>query len=196
MKIIDVSLKWAKGLSVRKRTDAIVLHHAAGNGGIYDIHNMHIKQNGWIGIGYHFYVRKDGSIYRGRPIEKMGAHAEGFNDSTIGVCFEGNFEKERMSDYQKEAGRFLIAHIRESYGKMLPIKRHSDLSATACPGKHFPFDDIGNVSEDDTVTKMFDDGIISLANVPNWEVFLSGRAKVPGEYVRTIVERYQKKVKE
>ncbi len=195
MKIIDVALKWAKGLTTRKRTEAIVLHHAAMKGSIYDVHNLHIKQNGWSGIGYHFYVRQDGSIYRGRPIEKMGAHAEGYNDSTVGICFEGNFEKEKMSNYQLEAGRFLIAHIRECYGKHLPIKKHSSICATACPGKHFPFEEIENVSADEVVTKMFDDGIITLSNVENWEVFLSGKAKVPGEYVRAIIERYQKKVK-
>ena len=192
MEIIDIEYFWAKGMTPRKKTEAIVIHHRCGNGDVMSIHNSHIK-NGWSGIGYHFYIRKDGSIYRGRPIEAKGAHAEEHNDYTIGVCFEGNFEKEKMCSAQLDSGRKLIAHIREGYGKHIPIKRHSDLCATACPGKKFPFDEVDNVSSDMIVTKMFDEGIISLSNVHNWEIFLSGKAKVPGEYVRAIVERYQNK---
>ena len=194
MKIIDSNFFWAKGFTARKKTDAIVLHHRAGNGDVMSIHNGHIKNNGWAGIGYHFYVRKDGTIYRGRPVDMMGAHAEGHNDHTVGICFEGNFESEKMGKAQKEAGRWLVAHIRECYGKKLDVLRHSDLCATACPGRNFPFEDIERVSDDEVVCRMFEDGIITLSNVFNWEIFLSGKAKVPGEYVRAIVERYQKKV--
>ena len=110
MEIIDVNYRWNGSLSSRSKTDAIVLHHRAGSGDVMSIHNGHVKQ-GWVGIGYHFYVRKDGSIYRGRPIEKMGAHAEGHNNHTIGVCFEGNFDVESMTTEQMESGRELINKI-------------------------------------------------------------------------------------
>ncbi|EKC77056.1 protein containing N-acetylmuramoyl-L-alanine amidase, family 2 domain protein, partial [human gut metagenome] len=41
--------------------------------------------NGWAGAGYHFLVRKDGTIYRLRPEDKVGAHAYGSNYNSIGV---------------------------------------------------------------------------------------------------------------
>ena len=51
-------------------------------------------KNGWAGIGYHFVIRKDGTIERGRPLSVVGAHAQGDNLHTIGICMAGNFEKE------------------------------------------------------------------------------------------------------
>ena len=191
MEVLDVNYRWNGSLSSRNKTDAIVLHHRAGNGDVLSIHNGHVK-NGWVGIGYHFYVRKDGSIYRGRGLDKMGAHAEGHNNHTIGICFEGNFENEEMGKEQFEAGRELINHIEECYGKRLAVYRHSDLMATACPGKNFPFDEMTKVSKDELVTRMHRDGVISRENVRNWELFLSGKVKTPYKYIRTIIERYQK----
>ena len=190
MNIIELNYKWKGTLSTRTKTDLIVLHHAAMNGDAYAIHNVHL-QNGWAGIGYHFYIRKNGDIFRGRPIEKMGAHAQGHNNHSIGICFEGNFEKEKMTDAQVESGRELIEHIRNCYSAILPIAKHSDLNATACPGKNFRLDDITAISVDKTVNQMYLDGIISVENVKNWEMFLNGQ-KPKSEYVKTIIQRYQK----
>ncbi len=193
MKIYDTEFNFTGGLLNRPLTDMIVLHHRAGNGDVLSLHNGHIK-NGWSGIGYHFYVRKDGSIYRGRPIEKIGAHTEGYNSKSVGICFEGNFEEEKMAKEQIASGRLLIAHIRESYSNRLKVVRHSDLKNTLCPGKEFPFHELNKVSDDETVLKMYEDGIITFGNVSNWELFLSGKAKAKGEYIRSIIRRYQKKI--
>lgn len=51
-------------------------------------------KDGWAGIGYHFVIRKDGTIERGRPLSVVGAHAQGDNLHTIGICMARNFEKE------------------------------------------------------------------------------------------------------
>ncbi|MBP9551198.1 MAG: N-acetylmuramoyl-L-alanine amidase, partial [Veillonella sp.] len=53
-------------------------------------------KNGWAGIGYHFVIRKDGTIERGRPLSVVGAHAQGNNLHTIGICMARNFEKEHV----------------------------------------------------------------------------------------------------
>lgn len=190
MNIIELNYNWKGNLSSRQKTDLIVLHHRGGNGDAYSIHNLHL-QNGWSGIGYHFYIRKDGSIYQGRPIEKVGAHCTGHNNHTIGVCFEGDFENEGMTNAQINSGRDLIEFIRYKYSAVLPLARHSDLYATKCPGKHFDLDAITAISVDKTVNQMYCDGIISVENVKNWEMFLNGQ-KPKSEYVRTIIERYQK----
>ena len=65
----------------------VVLHHRAGNGTVESIHAQHLK-NGWAGIGYHFYIRKDGTVYEGRPIAYVGSHCKGNNSCSIGVCLE------------------------------------------------------------------------------------------------------------
>lgn len=192
MKIVDVAYSWKGTLLKRSLTEAIILHHRGGSGDVASIHCEH-SNKGWAGIGYHFYVRKDGTVYRGRPIERVGAHAEGHNSYSVGICFEGNFEKENMTDKQIASGRKLIAHIEECYGKRMKILRHSDVCATACPGKNFPFEEITKVSKDELVARMFSDGIISIENVRNWELFLSGKARPDYKWIRAIIERYQRR---
>ena len=141
MKILRENLTFGD-MSVRKSTKKIVLHHAAAKKcSVADIHRWH-KENGWSGIGYHFLVRKDGKVYEGRPITKVGAHAYGYNGDSLGICFEGNFEVEKMPDVQKEAGKELVAYVLKKYPSITRIVGHRDLMATACPGKNFPFDEI------------------------------------------------------
>ena len=140
MKINNVNFKFKTELSKRKTTNYIIIHHRAGNGDVMSIHQTHLN-NGWSGIGYHYYVRKDGSIYTGRPEYASGAHTVDYNSQSIGVCFEGNFENEKMKEKQLESGRELIAYLKLKYPNA-NVKKHRDFNATACPGKNFPFDDI------------------------------------------------------
>ena len=140
MNIIETNLKFTSRLSNRSQTSYIILHHRAGNGDVLSIHTQHISQD-YSGIGYHYYIRKDGSIYTGRPVETVGAHCLNYNSKSVGICFEGNFENEKMDDPQKKAGTELIKHLKSIY-KSASIIRHKDVNATACPGKNFPFDDI------------------------------------------------------
>ena len=104
MNIIETNLKFKRNLINRSKTSHIILHHRAGNGDVFSIHNQHINQN-YSGIGYHYYIRKDGNIYSGRPVKSIGAHCLNYNDKSIGICFEGNFETESMSEIQKKAGK-------------------------------------------------------------------------------------------
>lgn len=61
MEITETNLVF-KTMSTRKTTNRIILHHAeALRCSAEDIHRWHLA-NGWSGAGYHFLVRKDGSI--------------------------------------------------------------------------------------------------------------------------------------
>ena len=146
MTINDANLVF-KGLSPnggkQKQIDSIVLHHRAGNGDVLSIHIQHQKQ-GWWGIGYHYYIRKDGSIWKGRDEHWVGSHAGSLNDynkHSIGICFEGNFETENMTDEQVKSGRELIADIKSRYS-IKQVLGHKDIAATACPGKNFRWKEI------------------------------------------------------
>ena len=141
MKIIEKTYRWSGTLARRGVTRRIILHHAAAVTCSADqIHAWHLA-NGWSGIGYHFFVRKDGTVYRGRPEDTVGAHAGGSNSDSIGVCFEGSFDKEEMPAVQRRAGTELVAYLKKKYG-VTTVQRHSDVNATGCPGTHFPFDAI------------------------------------------------------
>ena len=138
MKINEVTYKWNGALSKRRSTSRIILHHAAASKcSAQQIHSWHLA-NGWVGIGYHFLVRKDGSVYRGRPEDTVGAHAGNNNYDSIGICFEGNFMTETMPVIQKWAGQELVQHLKDKYS-ISKVQKHSDVNATGCPGTHFPF---------------------------------------------------------
>lgn len=142
-KIIEEQYVWNGELVPRDPclTDYLVLHHAAGDGSAQDIHRIHVEVKGWRGIAYNYYIRKDGSIYRGRPEYTYGGHTADHHGDSLGICFEGNFETEQMSTAQKDAGKWLVKEITARYPD-ITVCRHSDLNATACPGKYFPFDAI------------------------------------------------------
>ena len=142
MVIIEKNLEF-KDMFTRKSTERIILHHAAAqNCSAEDIHRWHLN-NGWSGAGYHFLVRKDGKVYRLRPEEKVGAHAYGANYNSLGICFEGDYMQEDMTEAQKEAGKELVAYLKNKY-KISTVQAHRDVCATSCPGNKFPFDEIAN----------------------------------------------------
>jgi N-acetyl-anhydromuramyl-L-alanine amidase AmpD len=101
---------------------------------------MHL-QRGWLGCGYHYVIHEDGSIFQGRPLYTVGAHARGYNDTSIGICTVGNFEIEYPTLCQQEAlGKLLLYFINDKLrGQSLSIIRHKDVAATLCPGKNFTY---------------------------------------------------------
>lgn len=143
MNIIDNKLEFNSNISKIGNVDTIVLHHSGVTvlQSVETIHNYHKNTNGWAGIGYHYYVRKDGSIYKGRDEKYSGAHCPGKNSTSIGICAEGDFEQEQMSEVQKNAIIELIADIKTRY-KIKEIGGHKDYIATSCPGKNFPLEEI------------------------------------------------------
>ena len=149
MNIIETNLQF-KSMSIRKSTNRILLHHAdASECTAEDIHSWHLAKD-WSGAGYHFLVRKDGSIYILRPEQYVGAHARGSNSDSIGICFEGRYNIETMPEAQIKAGQELIAYIKNKYSITL-VQKHSDVCATDCPGKNFPFEQIVNETTSTTV---------------------------------------------
>lgn len=129
-------------LTPRAETGLIVIHHT-GNPTDDDLsaeqlHRSH-QNLGWSGVGYHFIVRKDGSIELGRPVECVGAHAEGFNYCSIGIHVCGNFDMAEPTEAQINALPMLLADICDAYGLTASdsiVMGHRDLMATDCPGNN------------------------------------------------------------
>lgn len=139
--IIDYELEF-DSLNERYDTNKIVVHHT-GNPtdddlSAEEIHRIHRAQ-GWSGVGYHYIIRKDGTIEQGRPEWAWGAHAEQYNPYTLAVHLCGNFEIGIPTAAQIESAAYLIGYLCEKYD-LVPDKDHvvghRDLMATACPGKH------------------------------------------------------------
>ena len=129
-------------LTQRDSTTRIIIHHT---GNLTDddlsaeqLHRSH-QNLGWAGVGYHFIVRKDGTVEFGRPDWAVGAHAEGFNYCSIGIHVCGNFNIGEPTEAQINALPMLIADICDAYGLIASadiVVGHRDLMATACPGNN------------------------------------------------------------
>lgn len=79
--------------------------------GVKEIRQWHLAR-GWKDIGYHYVVRIDGTVEPGRPEEKIGAHAQGYNEDSIGVCWVGRFA---MHPKQKESLVRLVKSLMKKY---------------------------------------------------------------------------------
>ncbi len=135
--------EWAEELEVDNEPTILVYHHTAiKNISPEDIDKLH-KNKGWKGIGYHYYIRKDGTIYKGRKDEAEGSHVKGYNKESIGICVEGNFEEEYLSNEQIKALKSLSVYICLKYN-IKDILPHKELGQTLCPGKNFPLEEIKN----------------------------------------------------
>lgn len=134
------------GLSYNNKPDKILLHHAeASKCTVQDVNRWH-KNNGWSGIGYHYFVSKDGKIYKGRPDNAQGAHCPGQNNTSIGICAEGSYMKEQMPEAQKVSIAELIKYLKDKYPAIKSVKKHKDCYATDCPGTNYPFYEIVKIS--------------------------------------------------
>lgn len=148
MTIQDAGLSFPRPLYKRKRiTTHIILHHAAGYGSVEDIHRFHLGK-GWNGIAYNFYVRLDGSVWRGKGWKNTGGHTGGcdkngipWNEQSIGICAEGNFETNSMPQEQENAIVELLAMALARYPGV-EVVGHRDVNPTACPGRNYPFERI------------------------------------------------------
>lgn len=137
MQIIETNFKWNGSLSYTNKPKRIILHHAEDSiCTVQQIHSWHLG-NGWAGIGYHFFVRKDGTIYRGRPENAIGAHVSGANTNTLGICAEGSYMTEIMPTAQLNAIKWLIQYLDNKYGQ-LPIYGHREVGSSNCPGTNYP----------------------------------------------------------
>ena len=142
VEIQETNLSFVKALSHRDYTDMIVIHHTGCNdidASAEQIHGWHLNNPGWAGIGYHFVIRKDGTIERGRPEWAIGSHAYGENSHTLGIHLSGDFMEARPTTDQIERCAALIADLCEDYD--IPTDRdhvvgHGELMPTSCPGTH------------------------------------------------------------
>lgn len=83
------------------------------------IKRWHLKQ-GWRDIGYHFVIRLDGSIEKGRPEDQIGSHVAGFNTGSIGVVYVGGLDsqgkaKDTRTSAQIAAMAGLIRDLTRAY---------------------------------------------------------------------------------
>jgi len=150
VQVTETNLKFSGSLTKRKSTKRVILHHSASpDVPASTIHGWHLGQK-WSGIGYHFVIRQNGDIERGRAENLIGAHAgEKGNPDSIGIVLTGNFETGKPTTAQMDSLVWLLKdYLFPKYG-VKPVIGHKDVMATACPGKNFPWEELRERLEDD-----------------------------------------------
>ena len=121
MSISGDSYTWDKVNTNLKRVKYIVIHHSVTprNWKPEKIALMHISRWGKnAGIGYHFVIRNNGDIERGRSIKKRGAHARGRNNY-VGIVLTGydTFTNAQLKLLVKLLKQLKITHIEPHHEK-------------------------------------------------------------------------------
>lgn len=126
----------------RKSTSWIAVHCSATQAkadiGAKEIRQWH-RAKGWVDIGYHFVIRRDGTVETGRPIDVIGAHVENFNHASIGICMVGGINaqgkaEDNFTPAQYAALAELLRDLKARYPKA-QIQGHRDFPGVKkdCP---------------------------------------------------------------
>ena len=98
------------------------------------------KKRGFYDIGYHFYIRKDGTMTQHRFLLEVGAHARPYNRCSIGICYEGGLDEQgkpcnTLTSEQRERIDDVLFRLHRLFPKA-KIVGHRDLPGTTpkeCP---------------------------------------------------------------
>ena len=92
MAVIRKSIAKYMELRTAEQVDEIIVHCSATREGrpfgVEDIERWH-RERGFAMCGYHFVIALDGEVQPARPAGYVGAHCEGHNKRSIGVCYIG-----------------------------------------------------------------------------------------------------------
>ena len=126
---------------MRKTTKYIVVHSAATKASMdvdaKEIDRWH-RARGFLKIGYHFVIKRDGTVEIGRKVDETGAHCRGFNRVSIGICMVGglgdnNEAEDNFTNEQYDSLRDLCFNLQGNYTEA-EIKGHRELKkGTECP---------------------------------------------------------------
>ena len=124
-----------------RRIDLIVVHCSATRCdkpfGVKALIRCHQERFGF--TGYHYYVTRDGRTYQTRHEQLVGAHARGYNSHSLGVCYEGGYDKQgRVADTRTKAQKKALLDLLKRLKAEHPDARivgHRDLPGVkkACP---------------------------------------------------------------
>lgn len=128
----------------RTSTDFIAIHCSATRPSqqidVDDIRKWH-KAKGWSDVGYHFVITRTGRVQPGRPEKAVGAHVEGYNGHSIGICLVGGVSEDdfreaenNFTPAQMKALRNLLVDLRKRYPGAV-VQGHRDFPKVrkACP---------------------------------------------------------------
>lgn len=133
----------------QRRVDEVVVHHfwrpslpdvvspAEETELMQRVERVHVEDNGWRGIGYHFVVFQSGRVYEGRGWGREGGHTTGRNEDSIGIVFAIDGDVHEPTEEAWEAAEALVelgvaeGHLTDD----VTISGHTDHAEKSCPGE-------------------------------------------------------------
>ena len=113
----------------------VFLHCSASNSPFHDhvqvIRQWHLEK-GWNDIGYHYFIRIDGTIQIGRDLETVPAAQKGHNRGSIAICLHG-LNDEDFTEEQFDALILLCGQINKAYDRKITFHGHREVSSKLCP---------------------------------------------------------------
>lgn len=124
----------------RRNISMIIVHCSATPEGkdvsVESIRSAH-KAQGWSDIGYHYVITLSGDVKQGRNVDLIGAHCQGNNTNSIGVCYVGGVDKDgKPKDTRTERQRIQLKQLLIQLLILYPGARiygHRDFANKACP---------------------------------------------------------------
>lgn len=150
MQIQKPNLKWRGALTplYLPGVDAVAAHHM-GNSiwGLQEVHEYHKNGNGWLGIGYNYFIDFNGVVSECRGLNE-GAAVLSHNSHIISIGFQGDYDgaNKVMPDAQFVAGVELIQYLRSLIPSIKTVAGHKTWNNTTCPGQYFPLAQMVNKS--------------------------------------------------
>jgi len=102
----------------RTKTKRIIIHHTLSGDVSASTIDLWHKEKGYSEIGYHFVIRKDGTIEQGRNLGSVGSHSKGKNSDSIGIVLTGDFSKEQPTMEQYAELSRLVKCLRSYYKRV------------------------------------------------------------------------------
>jgi hypothetical protein len=118
----------------------IIIHHTAivPTVGAERIATHRVDNQGWPGIGYHYFITGDGVVQQTNELTTQSTHAGQYDPVAIGVCFAGDFTSAVPSPAQIAAGAQLIAWLMGQFGLSLnAVNGYKELVVTQSPGQQW-----------------------------------------------------------
>jgi len=102
------------------------------------IDSWHRQRGFHLGIGYHYVIRRDGTLEMGRPEYMVGAHCKNHNQHSIGVCYEGGLNArgdpaDTRTEAQKRTMLSLLRELKGRYPHAIIVGHNTLNPLKACP---------------------------------------------------------------
>ena len=102
------------------------------------IQSFHMFSRGWCDIGYNHLISRDGRVWRGRGVSRVGAHVANNNTGNHGISFMGTYTSTAPTQTQMCSAAKLLRWMHERYPAVklsrTDVKGYRQYGGTSCPG--------------------------------------------------------------